>query len=82
MKKARSCGGYAYDSFHGLVMSGGLDSDGNLIADVETTSDGVTFNKFQPLPIKVTVAIATFLKCIGLAIWAYATLQNLIPSFP
>ena len=54
MIKARSYGGYAWDNLHGLVMSGGGDSDDHddlePLAHVETTSDGVTFEQFPPLP--------------------------------
>ena len=55
MIKARSYGGYAWDDLHGLVMSGGGDSedhddDVEPLAHVETTRDGVTFEHFAPLP--------------------------------
>ena len=53
MQKARSYGGYAYDSLLGFVMSGGMDDDDNPIAEVETTQDGVTFSKIASLPIEV-----------------------------
>ena len=53
MIKARSHGGYAWDDQHGLVMSGGQDDNFKPLSHVETTSDGVNFDHFTPLPAAV-----------------------------
>ena len=53
MIKARSHGGYAWDDLHGFVMSGGQDEDLAPLSHVETTSDGVNFGHFTPLPQSV-----------------------------
>ena len=49
----------AYDSTHGLVMSGGanltkyLANETCMVSSVETTLDGISFSNFTPMPLDI-----------------------------